>query len=292
MEWTVEETKKLFKLCEAARTSGKGLKTAFETIANEVGRKPNSVRNYYYAHLKTLNLMPEMSTKLGIKVLPPRATSFITFSESEITELVKHILIEQGKGKSVRSITTEMSDGDKSLMLRLQNKYRSVVFRQRKKTESIMRNLRTEKITFFNPYTKSIVTEGVEEPLDGFALFTSLKTITASLDDDQVRDMFKGLARLVQLANQGQSEDNSKIDVKMLELKKKEFESDKLSEENKALKMMLEKLRFELTERRLDGNLEQLKEVNKLFLTKADNDKIKSLGEYVSELGKILAKTR
>lgn len=63
-------------------------------------------------------------------------------------------------------------------------------------------------------------------------------------------------------------------------------------EENKALKSMLEKMRMELTERKFDSNLEQLREVNKMFLTKADNDKIKSLGEYVSELGKILARTR
>ncbi|HEY8389905.1 MAG TPA: SANT/Myb-like DNA-binding domain-containing protein [Clostridia bacterium] len=292
MEWTVEETKRLFDLCEQARKEGKGLKNAFETIAKEVGRKPNSVRNYYYAHLKTLNLMPEMSKKLGIKVLPAKTTSFKTFSEEEIIDLVRSILIEQGKGKSVRSITTEMAKGDKSLMLRLQNKYRSVVFRQRKKTENIMRALRAEKITFYNPYTKSVVTEGVEEPMDDYALFSNLKTITASLEDEQVKDLFKGLARLVQMATSGGGTVDQKIDVKVLELKKKELENERLLEENKTLKNMIEKMRMELTERKLDSNLEQLREVNKMFLTKADNDKIKSLGEYVSELGKILARTK
>ncbi|NLC17224.1 MAG: hypothetical protein GX756_05025 [Clostridiales bacterium] len=291
MEWTVEETKRLFELCAQARKEGKGLKTAFETVAREVGRKPNSVRNYYYAHLKTLNLMPEMSQKLGIKVLPSRTTSFKTFTEPEIVELVRHILIEQAKGKSVRSVTTEMAKGDKSLMLRLQNKYRSVVFRQRKKTENIIRELRAQKITFFNPYTKSVVTEGVEEPMDDYALFSNLKTITASLDDEQVRDLFKGLARLVHMATSNPGDEHA-IDIKVLELKKKEQEVQKLAEENKALKGMIEKLRLELTERKLDSNLEQLREINKTFLTKADNDKIKSLGEYVSELGKILAKTK
>ena len=72
-------------------------------------------------------------------------------------------------------------------MLRLQNKYRSVVFRQRKKTESIIRNCAPKRSHFFNPYTKSVVTEGVEEPMDDYALFSNLKTITASLDDEQVR---------------------------------------------------------------------------------------------------------
>lgn len=291
MEWTVEETKRLFNLCERARKEGKGLKIAFETIAKEVGRKPNSVRNYYYAHLKTLNLMPEMSQKLGIKVLPAKTTSFKTFAEPEITDLVKFILIEQGKGKSVRSITTEMSEGNKSLMLRLQNKYRSVVFRQRKKTESIMRALRSQKTTFYNPYTKSVVTDGIEEPMDDYALFSNLKTITASLEDEQVKDLFKGLARLVQMATSG-GDDDQKIDVKVLEIKKKEIENERVWEENKALKSMIERMRMELTERKLDSNLEQLREVNKVFLTKADNDKIKSLGDYVSELGKILARTR
>jgi hypothetical protein len=291
MEWTVEETKRLFDLCAKARKEGKGLKTAFETVAKEVGRKPNSVRNYYYAHLKTLNLMPEMSQKLGIKVLPSKTTSFKTFNEDEIVELVRHILIEQGKGKSVRSITTDMAKGDKSLMLRLQNKYRSVVFRQRKKTESIMKQLRAQKITFFNPYTKSIVADGVEEPMDDYALFSNLKTITASLDDEQVKDLFKGLARLVQMATSNSGDDQA-FDIKMLELKKREDEAKKLAEENTALRQTIEQLKLELTEKKLDSNLEQLREINKTFLTKADNDKIKSLGEYVSELGKILAKTK
>lgn len=291
MEWTVEETKRLFDLCNEARSQGKGLRTAFETIAKEVNRKPNSVRNYYYAHLKTLNLMPEMTNQLGIKVVPGKSVSFETFSEEEIVSLIRTVLIEQAKGRSVRSITTELANGDKSLMLRLQNKYRSVVFRSRKKTESIMRQLKAEKITYYNPYTKTVVVAGQEEPMSEYALLSNLKTITAVLDDEQVKDMFGGLARLAQMAVSGGA-DNPSNELRAIELRRKDNEIARLTQENMQLKSTLEKLKMELTEQKLDSNMEQLKQINKYFLEKADNDKIKSLGDYVSELGKILAKTK
>lgn len=281
MDWTVDETRRLFELCEQARRKGKGLKYAFDAIAQEVNRKPNSVRNYYYAHLKTLNLIPDLSKKLGIEVTPAKTADFRTFDKAEIDNLVKLILIEQAKGKSVRSITTEMAGGDKSLMLRLQNKYRSVVFRQRKKTEEIMRTLKSDKQTYLNPYTKSVVKDGVEAPMDEEALLGSLKTITGSLEDEQVRDMFKGLARLVQMASANGSESESED--------KRYREIESLRRENSTLKMTLERIAGkDIID--TDGNIEQIKQLNRFFLQKADNDKIKGLGEYVSELGKLLSR--
>jgi hypothetical protein len=59
--WTIEQTKKLFEECSEAQAQGRGLRTAFMQIARDLNRKPNSVRNYYYAHLKTFNLIPEVS---------------------------------------------------------------------------------------------------------------------------------------------------------------------------------------------------------------------------------------
>lgn len=284
MEWTVEETKRLFELCEQARRQGKGLKFAFDKIAAEVNRKPNSVRNYYYAHLKTLSLVPDLSKRLGIEITPTKTAGFKTFEPSEIDNLIKLVLIEQAKGKSVRSITTEMAGGDKSLMLRLQNKYRSVVFRQRKKTEGIMRELKADRQTYLNPYTKAIVKDGVESPMDEDALLNSLKTITGTLEDEQVKEMFKGLAKLVQLASAGGGVlVGGNNDNRLREI-------DSLRRENTTLKSTLERL----TKREgieTEGNIEQLKQLNRYFLEKADNDKIKGLGDYVSELGKLLTKT-
>jgi hypothetical protein len=160
--WTVEEMKRLFKLCEDAGRLGKGLKSAFDAVAAETGRKPNSVRNYYYAQVKTLSLLPEFSRQLGINLRTATKDAFVLFGSDEIRNLTREILTRQGGGESVRAITADMSGGDKRLMLRLQNKYRSTVAHKKPLVTEIMRTLRAEKKTYFNPYTKTVAAGGTE----------------------------------------------------------------------------------------------------------------------------------
>jgi len=161
--WTVEEMKRLFALAEQARREGKGLKAAFEICAGETGRRPNSIRNYYYAQSKALSLLPEYSRKLGVRRVNGVKAEFELFKEDELKSLIREILIRQASGESVRAITISMSGGDKSRMLRLQNKYRSVVFNKKPYVDSLIRQMRLEGLTFFNPYSKRVVIEGAED---------------------------------------------------------------------------------------------------------------------------------
>ena len=151
--WTVEEMKRLFSLAEQTRREGKGLKAAFEVCARETGRRPNSIRNYYYAQSKALSLLPEYSKKLGIKRVNGVKAEFELFKEDELMKLIREILVRQASGESVRAITISMSGGDKSRMLRLQNKYRSVIFNKKPYVDALMRDMRREGLTFFNPYS-------------------------------------------------------------------------------------------------------------------------------------------
>ncbi|GHV00360.1 hypothetical protein FACS1894211_07510 [Clostridia bacterium] len=161
--WTVEEMKRLFALADEVRKEGKGLKKAFELCARETGRKPNSVRNYYYAQSKALSLLPEYSKKLGIKRDAGRQETFILFRDDELKKLIREVLIRQASGESVRAITISLGNGDKSRMLRLQNKYRSVIFNKKSYVLGVMKEMREEGLTFFNPYSKRVVIEGAED---------------------------------------------------------------------------------------------------------------------------------
>ena len=161
--WTVEEMKRLFALADEVRREGKGLKKAFEICAGETGRKPNSIRNYYYAQAKALSLLPEYSKKLGIKREGGLKAAFALFREDELKALIREILIRQASGESVRAITISMAAGDKSRMLRLQNKYRSVVFNKKPYADALMREMRAEGLTFYNPYSRRVVIEGAED---------------------------------------------------------------------------------------------------------------------------------
>lgn len=275
--WTVEETKKLFGAVAAAQAEGKGLKNVFYSIANQTGKKPNSVRNFYYAHMKALSLVPKLSTELGIKAVPSRP-EFKTFAKKEIESLIRNVLIRQAKGESVRKITTALAQGDKCLMLRYQNKYRSIIFHQKRQAEEIMKKLREEKLTYFNPYTKAVIKNGEDYIPESDSMLDNLRTITNSLGDAGVSGLFTGLARLAYLAAQNSEMSETEI------LREKDKEIMRLQQELVTLKS-----NGGITLLSSNTGTEKLKDANKSFLQKPDKDKLKSLGDYVSELGKILA---
>ncbi|MDR3318590.1 MAG: hypothetical protein LBS99_04060 [Clostridiales bacterium] len=282
--WTIEQTRRLFDLCDKAQVGGKGLRTAFERIAGELGRKPNSVRNYYYAHLKTFNLMPELSKNLGIKVVKSRAAGFKTFTSEEVETLIAEILKKQAEGMSVRRITQQMGGGDKSLTLRLQNKYRSIIFGRRKLADEIIGGLKRDKITYYNPYTRKVAEGGIEQPADEQTLIDSLSAITASLGDEQVKSLFAALARLAVMA--GERATGADSDFIRGELIRKNKQIAELSRRNYELSERLNKLRFPSA-----TGYDRLHEINRFFLEKAEADKIKGLGDYVQELKKVLEAT-
>ena len=131
--WSPEETDLLWKEIRAAADGGEPLRGVFERMGQTLGRKPNSVRNYYYMQLRDQN---DDSLK--------RAAPFETFTDQEIHDLLRRILSARGQGQSVRACVMEMSGGDKTLMLRYQNKYRAVLRKKPRLVEQICRELEQE----------------------------------------------------------------------------------------------------------------------------------------------------
>ena len=111
--WSPEETALLFEEIDRAAAQEQPIRRAFEVVAQKTGRRPNSIRNYYYTKLREE---------------PGRGkAAFIPFGEQEQRRLVEAMLLGQAEGKSVRSIAAKLGGGEKKAMLRYQNKYRGLL---------------------------------------------------------------------------------------------------------------------------------------------------------------------
>lgn len=176
-DWNIEETKNLFAVAARKIACGEGLGAAFRLIARESGRTPGSVRNYYYAQLKTFAMLPEAARSLGIETVAPTKKEFVPFTQAEIDDLVALVLTEKAKGKSVRAAIAQAADSDPKTALRLQNKYRSVVSFHPDRVKKIMARLKADGKTYFDPYLK----RNVSLETDEFAELDSIAEILRGL---------------------------------------------------------------------------------------------------------------
>ena len=113
--WSDVENKLLWETADEAQQQGLPLKAVFEQIARQTGRRPNSIRNYYYAQVREHDGGAE------------RPARFVPFTQQEVDWLMEQVLVARSAGQSVRSCLQKLSGGDHSLMLRYQNKYRAVI---------------------------------------------------------------------------------------------------------------------------------------------------------------------
>ena len=90
--WSDKETDMLWETADEAHKAGLPLKAVFESIAEKTGRRPNSIRNYYYA---CLHQQPD--TQLH------RSSPFMTFTPEETHELLRQVLTAQ----QVQSMTVD-----------------------------------------------------------------------------------------------------------------------------------------------------------------------------------------
>ena len=144
--WNDEEVKALFSLVQKQKELGKPLREVFCMHAKKFGRKPNSVRNYYYKEVENLQSDSKRCSNLGIEISKHNKMHFVPFSEEEKMKLVNEVDNLVAGGMSVRTACQKMSCGDVTLMTRLQNKYQNlkksgkknniIVFRQKQKSLS------------------------------------------------------------------------------------------------------------------------------------------------------------
>lgn len=144
--WQEAEISKLREAVYNAGGNGEPLRGVFEQIGHSLGRKPNSVRNFYYACLKR-----EDADRV------PHAAPFQTFTPDEVRSLVREVLVARSKGISVRACVQNMAGGDRKLMLRYQNKYRSVLKTRPEMVCEIMEEIAGNGEPVFDPYAAQMM---------------------------------------------------------------------------------------------------------------------------------------
>lgn len=139
--WSDKECQMLWETADEAQLQGLPLKTVFEQVAKKTGRRPNSIRNYYYA---------QVAKRAGGEGRAPR---FVPFEEHEVRQLLQTVLTQRAQGRSVRACLTELAGGDHRVMLRYQNKYRSVIKSRPALVSEIVESLRDSGVQAQAPET-------------------------------------------------------------------------------------------------------------------------------------------
>ncbi len=129
--WQESETDRLFRAVKEANASGAPLRSVFESLSEDLGRKPNSIRNYYYACLRE---QPNAE----------RTPAFTAFTPEETHQLLRDVLMARGRGQSVRACVMQLAGGSHSRMLRYQNKYRTILKHRPEMIAEVCEELRRE----------------------------------------------------------------------------------------------------------------------------------------------------
>ena len=151
--WSETENRLLWETADAAQQQGLPLKGVFEQIARETGRRPNSIRNYYYAQVRD-------------RGDTTHTARFVPFTQDQVDWLIRQVLIARAAGQSVRSCLQKLSGGDHSLMLRYQNKYRAVIKSRPEYVREIVDQLNEEGVACDTPHVHHRVRCDLNESCD------------------------------------------------------------------------------------------------------------------------------
>ncbi len=218
--WRQDEIDLLCSAVNEAADKGTPLRDVFADVGERLSRKPNSIRNFYYARVRET---PQLST---------RQAPFRAFTPDELHQLLRGVLMGRGQGESVRACVTRMSGGDKAGMLRYQNKYRSILKNKPEMLLAVAEELRAEGLPCpENAAACRKYERGAKAP-------DVLSRLGAHMDDPQVRAMTEGLLSLLERKPDAPSP--AVPERKWADLQR---ENDRLKVEVDLLKMALEDAR-------------------------------------------------
>ncbi len=278
--WSTEEDALLFEAVRNARAEGAPLKAVFDEVAERTGRRPNSIRNYYYARVKQGG---DESAQM------PHNPAFVPFSEEEIHKLLSTVLNAQTRGISVRACTLQMGNGDNRAMLRYQNKYRSLLKSNPALVRRVAQEMREQGIPAFDPFEKAAPVRRAGRPRkQSGSLLDVVGGVVNQLDRVEGLDVsafFESLGALAVSAAKGAAAQQRLQAISGSE------DTALLLEENQELKAQLNGQKQELCAQRerfstLLGYFRQLMDVNREFLGMTSVTKVSSLSNYIRELSR------
>ncbi len=186
--WQQDEIDLLFESVAKASNDGQPLRDVFSVVGEKLSRKPNSIRNFYYAKVRE------------VPTLAPRQSPFRAFEEEELMMLLKEVLLGRGRGESVRACVMRLADGDRSGMLRYQNKYRSILKNKPELLLSIAEELKAQglpcpqNVLACRQYGQSVSSTKMPNTS---TLQTPLATLEPFLQDESVLSLVNSLAKIL-----------------------------------------------------------------------------------------------
>ena len=272
--WKPEEEELLFFEVDHCRKNGRPLRDVFEKVAEKTGRKPNSIRNYYYMKAK------EGVSRQRFELASPIA--FVPFSPDESQTLLKTVLKAQTNGTSVRACTLQMANDDNKLMLRYQNKYRALLKNNPQLVRQIASEVARETGKACNPYAAGLrhahkppAAQPGTQSLS--ALFAALMRELSAVEDLNTAAFVEGLSVLAQNAKRGAAKakaDSDDVDTALKTL---------LAQKEREL--VFERDRFNA----LLALFGRLLALNRGFLDKSGVPQISGLKAYIKDLSKNVA---
>ena len=149
--WSESESQLLWETADEAQQQGLPLKAVFDQIARQTGRRPNSIRNYYYAQVR--------QNEDG----KAHTARFVPFTQQEVDWLMEQVLTARAEGQSVRSCLQRLANGDHSLMLRYQNKYRAVIKSRPEYVQGLVEKLNAQGVNCDTPQVNHRVRADLNE---------------------------------------------------------------------------------------------------------------------------------
>ena len=263
--WKNGEEALLFNEVAKGRADGIPLKAVFEAVAEKTGRKPNSIRNYYYARVKEGGMAAAGTF---------HCAAFVPFKEDEIRSLLRTVLAAQAKGVSVRACTLSMGQGDTKTMLRYQNKYRALLRTNPILVQEVLRELEAEGVPAFDPYAKGMQRRGSGRRIGAANQAEDAARALAKVKDVDGEALFHAIAALAQAAQAGVKAEGegAQLRARCAELK------ERLSAQEHALAAQRERFN------KLLALFRQMMEANRAFLAQTEGGGAPALGAYVGEL--------
>lgn len=210
--WQQQEIDLLFTAVQEAAQNGKPLRNVFADVGEQLSRKPNSIRNFYYARVREA---PELS---------PKQTPFRSFTQEELHMLLRNVLISRGQGESVRACVNRLANGDRAGMLRYQNKYRSVLKNRPELLMEVAQELRAEGLpcpenaAACRRYERAGRSSDLAGRLEPHLADPSVRTMAENLLNLLEREPAEGMVPYRKWADAQREADRLKVEVDLLKM--------------------------------------------------------------------------
>lgn len=271
--WKDKEIKQLFDIVEKNKKENRSLLSAFSEYAKLSGRKRNSIRNYYYQELSELQKNKSRANKLNINIKNHIVNESVLFSTDETREIISNILKLNSEGYSIRKACLKLANNNVELMVRYQNKYRSVL-----KSNPELINEITKELNIKN---KVMETTKSNSPNN---LIYFKKQEPKVISEKDINSLFLGLIKLVKKSAAESVEKKliSELDFANSTLRKTLVKLSKSEQDLKEMSSSFENIKIENEKLRLENAYLRSEIAN--FMNKPKQQKQKTLSAFISEI--------